>query len=191
MRIIGRMTAALGALALAGAGASAAVDHVGEAGFAISETAHVAAPPERVYATLITPSRWWSPAHTFSHDAANLALDAKAGGCWCETLPGGGSVLHMSVVYASPGKLLRLRGALGPFQGMGADGALTVSLKPNGGGTDVAMIYALGGYAPDGFGDLAKAVDFVLGEQLDRLKRSIETGSPDVANPDSATSTHR
>jgi hypothetical protein len=185
MTIIARAIIVLGACVAAGAGASAAVDHVGEAGFSVTETAHIAATPDQVYAALIMPSHWWSSSHTFSHDAANLTLDTKAGGCWCETLPGGGSVLHMTVVYASPGKALRLRGALGPFQGMGTDGALTISLKPAGNGTDVVMNYALGGYSPEGFTDLSKAGDAVLGEQLARLKRSVETGSPEAANPSS------
>jgi uncharacterized protein YndB with AHSA1/START domain len=171
----------VGACALNAPTAYAAIDNVGAAGFSLAETAHIAATPDQVYAALVVPSRWWSSAHTFSHDAGNLTLDAKAGGCWCETLPGGGSVQHLVVVYAAPGHALRLRGALGPFQGMGVDGALTVSLKANAGGTDVTMVYALGGYAKDGFADLAKAGDGVLGEQLERLKRAAETGSPDAA----------
>jgi uncharacterized protein YndB with AHSA1/START domain len=189
MKNIGWTIIALGAVAFAGAGAgaNAAVDHVGDAGFSVTEVAHIAASPDQVYAALVMPSHWWSSSHTFSQNAANLSLDAKAGGCWCETLPGGGSVLHMTVVYAAPGKALRLRGALGPFQGMGVDGALTVSLKPAGNGTDVTINYALGGYSPDGFAALSKAGDAVLGEQLERLKRSIETGSPEAASPPSKT----
>jgi len=149
--------------------AAAAVDGVGDSGFSVTETAHVTASPDQVYAALIVPSKWWDSAHTFSQNAANLTLDAKAGGCWCETLPGGGSVMHMTVAYVAPGKALRLRGALGPFQGMGVDGAMTVMLKLAGDGTDITMTYAMGGYAKGGFIDLAKAADGVLGEQLARL----------------------
>ena len=72
----------------------------------------------------------------FSKSAANLTLDAKAGGCWCETLPDGGSVEHLVVVFADPGKTLVMRGALGPLQGLGVEGALSIVLKPAGDGTD-------------------------------------------------------
>jgi len=174
------------ALALSGAlaaGAHAAVDGAGASGFSVSEAAHIAAAPDKVYAALIVPSRWWSSAHTFSHDAANLSLDARAGGCWCETLAGGGSVQHMTVVYIAPGHALRLRGALGPLQAMGADGALSFALKPGHDGTDVTLTYAVGGYSKEGFSELAGIVDGVLGEQLQRLKRAVETGSPEPAGP--------
>lgn len=170
------------ACVLIAASARGSVDSVGENGFVLAEATHVSATPEKVYEAFLTPSRWWSSAHTFSHDAANLSLDAKAGGCWCETLPGGGSVLHMTVVNVVPGKLIRLRGALGPFQSMGVDGAMTVTFKPDGDGTNLAMTYALGGYSKDGFTELSKAGDAVLVEQLGRLKSLVETGSPDIAH---------
>ena len=95
------------------------VSDVAANGFTLKIDAHIAAPPDKVYAALIEPARWWSSDHTFSGDAKNLHLEAKAGGCWCETLPRGGSVLHLLVVYIDPGKAIRLRGALGPFQGLG------------------------------------------------------------------------
>ena len=93
--------------------AAANVVDVASNGFTVQVTAHFAAPADMVFAALIKPARWWGPDHTFSHDAANLTLDAKAGGCWCEKLPRGGSAVHLTVVYVDPGKVLRLRGALG------------------------------------------------------------------------------
>lgn len=147
-------------------------------GFTVQVTTHISATPDKVYATLIRPARWWGADHTFSGSAANLTLDAKAGGCWCEKLPDGGSVMHLTVVYADPGKLLRLRGALGPFQGYAVDGAMTWSLKAGGNGTDLSLEYTLGGYSRDSFDVLSKAVDGVLGEQVANLKRAIESGSP-------------
>ena len=163
------------AVALTVQHAVAAVDDVGRNGFQVTEHVQIAASPDRVYAALIHPAHWWSSDHTYSHNAANLTLDAKAGGCWCETMPDGGSVQHLVVVFASPGKALRLRGALGPLQGMAVDGALTVALKADGAATDVQMTYAVGGYAKDGFDGISQAVDHVLGEQLASLKQSIET----------------
>ena len=161
--------------------ASGAVEDVASNGFTIVETADIAAPPDRVYETMLAPSRWWSSEHTYSQNAANLTLDARAGGCWCEMLPGGGSVQHMTVVNVIPGKLLRLRGALGPLQGLAVDGAVTFSLHALGSNTQLMLTYAVGGYAKQGFGEPAKAVDFVLGQQTDRLKRFIETGRTESA----------
>ncbi len=148
-------------------------------GFSLSETAHIAAPPDKVYEAIVAPSRWWSSTHTFSGSAANLTLDAKEGGCWCETLPNGGFVEHLRVVYAAPGKTIRLRGALGPFQGMGADGAMTFALKGDDKATDLTLTYNLGGFNKDGFDALAKAADGVLAEAASRLRSYVETGSPE------------
>lgn len=161
---------------------SAAVQDETPNGFTVSETMEVAAPPDRVYQALLAPQRWWNSDHTYSQDAANLALDARAGGCWCETLPGGGSVQHMVVVNTIPGKLLRLRGALGPLQGMAVDGAMTFALHAAGNRTQLTLTYAVGGYSKQGFGELAKTVDSVLGEQTARLARFIETGSAESAS---------
>jgi uncharacterized protein YndB with AHSA1/START domain len=148
-------------------------------GFTVRETAHIAASNDKVYAALIAPQHWWSSHHTFSGDAANLSFDAKAGGCWCETIPGGGSVLHMTIVYAVPGKTLRLRGALGPFQTMPVEEVMIWSLTPVGDGTDVTLVNAYGGYTKDGFDKISHVVDSVMGEQIGRLKAYVETGSPE------------
>jgi hypothetical protein len=154
--------------------AAAEVVSVASNGFEIRETAHTAAPPDKVYAALLLPAHWWNSEHTFSGSAANLVLDARAGGCWCETLPGGGSVEHLTVVYVSPGKTLRLRGALGPFQRLAVDGVMTWSVKSVAGGTDVSFTYAIGGYSKDGFDELSKMTDQVLGEQIERLKKLVD-----------------
>ena len=155
-------------------GVTAEVLSVGPNGFEVRETVHVAAASDKAYAALLQPARWWSSDHTFSGSASNLALDARAGGCWCENLPDGGSVEHLRVVYVAPGRTLRLRGALGPFQGLGADGAMTWVLKSGANGTDISVSYALGGYAKDGFDAASKAADHVLGEQIERLRKLID-----------------
>jgi len=161
--------------------AAAEVLAAGAGGFSLSETAHIAAPPDKVYAAIVAPQHWWSSQHSFSGNAANFTLDAKEGGCWCETLPDGGFVEHLRVVYAAPGKALRLRGALGPFQGWGADGAMTYALKGDDKSTDLTLTYNLGGFAKDGFDAPAKAADGVLAEAVLRLKSFVETGSPEPA----------
>jgi polyketide cyclase/dehydrase/lipid transport protein len=163
-------------VALAAPGRAAAeVVSVAANGFEVRETVHTTASPDKAYAAMLLPARWWNSEHTFSGNAANLVLDARAGGCWCETLPGGGSVEHLRVVYVSPGKTLRLRGALGPFQALAVDGVMTWSVKSAAGGTDISITYAIGGYTKDGFDELSKAVDQVLGEQLERLKKLLDS----------------
>ena len=171
-------TAAVVCLTLASA-SHGTVSDVASNGFTLTIDTHIAAPPDKVYAALIEPGRWWSSDHTFSGDAKNMHLDAKAGGCWCEALPNGGSVVHLIVVYVDPGKAVRLRGELGPFQGLAVDGAMTWKLKPTADGTDLSATYVLGGYNKDGFAELSKAADGVLTTQFGRLKKLFETRSPD------------
>lgn len=170
---------ALGAMAvLAGSPAFAAVAASTPAGFTVTETAHVAAAPDKVFAALAAPARWWSSDHTYSRDAANLSVELRAGGCWCEKLPGGGSAEHLRVVQVQPGRLLRLRGGLGPLQAMAADGVLTWSLAAGAGGTDLKLTYAVFGDPAANLGQLSGPVDQVLGEQVARLKAMVETGKP-------------
>ncbi len=155
--------------------ATAEVVSVAGNGFEVRETAHTAAAPDKVYAEILLPAQWWSSDHTFSGSAANLVLEARAGGCWCETLTSGGSVEHLRVVLVAPGKMLRMRGALGPFQGLGVDGVMTWSVKSAvGGGTDIDLTYAVGGFVKDGFDELSKAADHVLGLQIQNLKKLVD-----------------
>jgi uncharacterized protein YndB with AHSA1/START domain len=115
-------------LAVAGP-ASAEVKSVTANGFEVATTGTIAAPADRVYAALGEVGRWWDPSHTFSHDAGNLSIELRAGGCFCERLKDGGSVQHLQVVYAAPGQGLRLRGALGPLQTEGVDGHAQLDIE--------------------------------------------------------------
>jgi uncharacterized protein YndB with AHSA1/START domain len=148
---------------------------VSSGGFELRETVHVASTPEKAFAALLTPARWWDSGHTFSQNASNLTLDARAGGCWCENLPDGGSVQHMSVLWVAPGKVLRLRGALGPLQGLAVDGVMTWTVKAVANGSDITVSYAVGGFSPQGFDMMSKGVDQVMSEQIGRLKNLIES----------------
>lgn len=58
-------------------------------------------------------------------------------------------------------------------------GVLTFTLNAAGTGTDLELTYRVSGFAPDGLQQLAQAVDRVLGQQLSRLERFLETGSPE------------
>ena len=153
-------------------------------GFSVRNTAAINGPPAKVYDALTDKvGGWWDSAHTFSHDARNLSLDAKPGGCFCERLPDGGGVQHMRVVYASPGKLLRLTGAIGPMQEAALVGTMTWTLQPAGGGTAVELSYTVGGFRAGGLRDLPTVVDGVLRGQLARLRAFVETGRPDGSAP--------
>jgi len=165
-------------LALATSPASAEVVDVADNGFTVREVVQVSTDAARAWAALVDVGKWWSPDHTYSHDAASLHLDAKAGGCWCETLPGKGSVQHLTVLFADPGKMLRLSGGLGPLQALGVTAVMTWTFQPAENGTAVEMTYAAGGYRPQGFKDLAPIIDRVLREQVERYQRYVNTGKP-------------
>lgn len=148
-----------------------------DAGFVSEHRVEIAAPPEAVWDLLVRPGQWWQSTHSYSGDAANMSLDLRVGGCWCEALANGGGAEHLRIVYLDPGATLRLRGGLGPLQGMGVAAALTFRLEPAGTGTRLHVRYAVGGFAPDGLGALAAPVDSVLGQQIESLKRVAETAA--------------
>ena len=157
--------------------AQAAVSDVTATGFEVVETVEIAATPQAVYSLLVTPARWWSSDHTFSGSAANLTLSPTAGGCWCEALPDGGSVEHMHVVMAVPGKRLVLKGGLGPLVNQAMAGAMEWTLKPSGSGgsgTALTLNYRVAGYMHGGFASLPNGIDSVLAEQAGRLKQEAE-----------------
>ena len=180
-----RFPLAASALILIAQTASAEVVASSEAGFVIRQTAEVPADPAATWQALIAPQTWWSKAHTFSGDSANLYLDAQGGGCFCEKLPRkdgapgvrGGSVAHMRVVYADPGKALRMVGALGPLQSEALTGTMTITLKPGGAGTRIVLDYIVGGYMRYKVEEIAPAVDKVLAEQLAGLAAALGSTS--------------
>jgi len=124
-------------------------------GFTVKNVVTIAAAPPQVYRQLTNIGQWWSSEHTFSGDARKLSLDARAGGCFCERLGDRASVRHLEVVFAAPGKTLRLSGGLGPLQAMAVTGSMTWQLTPADNGTRVEMTYTVGGYRPGGLQELA------------------------------------
>ena len=172
------LTRGLASLLLLAAVASGEVLDVGDNGFTIRETVTVTAPPDKAYASMIAVGKWWSSDHTYSGDAANLTIDARPMGCWCEKLPNLGGVRHMSVVGVWPGKSIRFEGGLGPLQTMGLAGSMTWTFVAAEKGTTVEVRYAAGGYNPGGLKTVAPLVDGVLHEQVERYKRFIDTGKP-------------
>lgn len=185
------LLAGLFALGLA-APASAEVVAKGDAGFTIHLEADIPQPPATVWPVLIAPAKWWSAEHTYSHDAANLYLDAQASGCFCELLPKPkdapegqrrGSVEHLRVVYVQPGAALRMTGALGPLQGEALAGTMTIKLAGTKEGTHVELDYIVGGYARFRLDEVAPVVDKVLGEQVARLADAAKDPPAPPAQP--------
>ena len=169
-------------LCLFAAPAAAEVKAADAGGMQIRHEIDVAATPAAVYAAFVRIGQWWNPEHTYSGSSRHMTLDARAGGCFCETWGEGNAVEHAHVVFVMPGKAVRMIGGLGPLQQHGIAGALTFSFKPEGTGTRLAAQYNIGGQIAGGFTPLAGPVDFVLGEQVARLKQFAETGLP-VAAP--------
>ncbi|ALL15046.1 SRPBCC family protein [Caulobacter henricii] len=170
---------AIVALALSGTAARAEVTDATPGGFQVRHEVEIAAPAARVWGVLVQPASWWDGRHTWSGSAANLSLAAASGGCFCEKLPGGGSVLHLSTVNAAPNQKLVLFGALGPLQSSGASGHLGFLLTEAEGKTRLTVTYDVGGYMKGGLDRIAAPVDGVIGQQVARLKRQVESGKPD------------
>jgi uncharacterized protein YndB with AHSA1/START domain len=148
-------------------------------GFLVKLEASISAPKPKVYDALVGQiSSWWNPEHTYSHDAKNLSIDPRPGGCFCEKLPNGGGVEHLRVVYVAPGEVLRLSGGLGPLQSSGLAGSLTWKLTGGADNSRVELSYSVGGFIHGGFDKIAPAVESMLTEQLSRLKLFVETGKP-------------
>ena len=176
MRITGWAALAVG-LALAG-GAQAEVVEALPGGFQVRESVEIAAPADKVWASLGQIGGWWNADHTWSHDAKNLSLELKPDGCLCEALPSGGGAHHMSVIFVAPGKSVILDGTLGPLMSSGAAGHLVWTLAESGGHTTLTQSYYVGGYFPGGFDKIAPAVNGVMADQIGRLKAYVETGKP-------------
>jgi hypothetical protein len=170
---------AAGAISLIAAmPAGAEVKSAAPTGFRVESRAVVAATPLETYLMLGRPAEWWNKAHTYSGNAANLRLELRADGCFCEHLPARrgepeGGVEHARVLTAMPGSILVLDAPLGPLQSEAVVGRLSWSLRAVQGGTEVVQTFVAGGYVAAGADKLAPIVDKVLAEQLGGLKRRL------------------
>jgi uncharacterized protein YndB with AHSA1/START domain len=147
--------------------------------FLIVFSQHLQAAPSKVYEALPKVEQWWSSEHTYSGNAANLSLSAQAGACFCERWKDG-SVEHGTVILVMRDQILRIQTALGPLQSKAVTGILTFQVKPDGEGATLTTGYRVNGAAESALDHDAPNVDQVLGAQLARLARLIETGKADA-----------
>jgi Polyketide cyclase / dehydrase and lipid transport. len=170
--------AAVSALALVAGPAGAEVASRSESGFRLTYERAVTASDAAILAAIGRPADWWSDAHTYSGSAANLTVDLRPGGCWCEALPNGG-VKHAETVMVWPDqRTVSFEAPFGPLRGIGADALLTMSWTEaeGGAGRTVKWTFVVNG---PGAGAMADGVDAVTGEQFGRLVDHLEgrTGS--------------
>lgn len=167
-----RTTLAVATTLLAVFAAHAEVKDSSPSGFTIENTVSVPVDAKTAWRGLVDHvGDWWPSDHTWWGKAKNLSIDARAGGCFCE-IAGRRQAEHMHVVMVVPGELLRMKGALGPLQGMGLDGVLEFRLatSADGQGTDITMWFRNGGYTPDDLTKFVGVVDAVQKQQLGGLE---------------------
>jgi len=178
-----RLSPVLAALALLPAApAVAEVTGAGSDSFVSRHEVVVKASPKEVWLALISPAAWWTSEHTWSGEAANLTLTPQAGGCFCEKIPEvdepgrftlEGSVEHMRVIQAYPERALRMQGALGPLQSEPVTGILTIAISEVEQGTRIVWEYNVGGPMRYEVPVIARAVDGVMGLQINALAKGL------------------
>lgn len=175
--------------------AYAEVKATSEVGFNVVHIASVEATPEAIWKRLLAPKDWWNKAHSWSGSSEGFYIDPQANGCFCELfqekgadgkLKTVGSVEHMRVIFAQPGRVLRMQGALGPLQSEAVIGTLTVAMEPakDGRMTRVSFSYVVGGYMRYKVSEIAPAVDKVLGEQFRNMLQPFAPAASEDAKVD-------
>lgn len=146
----------------------------GDTGFTVTHSVETGAEAFFAYRTMTAHiDQWWSEAHTWSGNAANLYTKIERNGCFCERLPKGGHVEHLRLIYAAPGSELRFDGALGPLQAMPVTGRMIWKVEETESGSRITFVYHVNGRAGTGLPDIAPAVDAVIGEQLGNLAKRL------------------
>ena len=155
---------------IAAAPAAAEVVSAGEHGFHVRQTVQLVAPQPVTFESFGQVGAWWDNEHTYSGSAANMTMELRPGGCFCERLEGGGGIEHMRVAYIDPGKRLVLTGGLGPLLYEATSGVMDVKVERIGGGSRLTLDYKVAGFAAGGAAKIAPLVDQVLAEQVKRFR---------------------
>ncbi len=141
-------------------------------GFHVRHSVTVPVGADSAYSAFAKVERWWNPAHSYSGEASRLSLELTPGGCFCESLKGGG-VEHLRVTYVDRPQRLVLTGGLGPLLFQAVSGVMDLKFEVAGTGTKVTMDYKVAGFANGGADKIAAPVDKVLGEQMSRYAASV------------------
>ena len=160
---------------LAATPASAEVVRADPHAFAVRHSVQLVVPAAEAMAAFTRIAGWWSKDHTYSGNAANLSLDARPGGCFCERFPaknglGGGGIEHLRVTAITPGEDLVLTGALGPLLAEAVTGVMSVHVEKIAGGSRLTLDYRAAGFANGNGTKFAPMVDAMLVEQAKRFR---------------------
>lgn len=174
------------ALAAPAPRAAAETANVTPAGFDITIRRALKTPPAQAWPAIGRIGQWWSSAHTWSGNAANMTMELNAGGCFCERWSdaqgGPQSVEHGRVVAvrrSDTEALVRLQASLGPFQERPGAGVLSFVVAAAEGGSTLTVSYRFRGGADAGLDKVAGGVEKVIEQQADRLAKFIDGGKPE------------
>jgi hypothetical protein len=166
------------AVLLAPTPAAAEVVSAGPNGFEVRHSVNLVIPQAKAYTAFSEIQNWWSKDHTYSGNAANLSIQLRPGGCFCERLDRGGGIEHMHVTYVQPDERVVMTGSLGPLLYEATAGVMDVKVERIAGGSRITMDYRAAGFAKGGAAELAPIVDRVLGDQMKRLRVYAAGGAP-------------
>lgn len=158
--------------------ASAEVLSQGDNAFHIRHEVNLVVSAEDAYELLGNPALWWHPDHTYSGDSANMNMDLRQGGDFMERVPEkNGWVKHMEIAQVMPGETIVMTGGLGPLVMQGASGTMIWSVEEAGAGSKLTLDYRVSGFAEGNGTQWAGPVDYVLGEQIKRLRQRAAVGN--------------
>lgn len=159
----GRMIIAMLALGVT-TNAAGGVTESSSDGFTISLSQESQRSDAELWQRLQHPEIWWSSAHSWSGDAANMSVEMRAGGCWCERV-GDGVVVHGRILRIDAGRAVLFDAPLGPLN----EAAVSTRLSWRVENQRVVWRYQVFGALPMPVEQLAPLVEGVLAEQLRRL----------------------
>ena len=146
--------------------------------FTSEHTVVLAATPERAFQAFADEvDKWWDASHSFAGDASAFAIEAYAGGCFCERSESV-SVAHMQVVNVRTGQSLTMLGGLGPLQALPVNGVMRFEFTDHAAGAVLHYHYAVSGVVAGGLAQWAEPVDRVQLGQLQRLQQYLASGEP-------------
>jgi uncharacterized protein YndB with AHSA1/START domain len=158
--------------------AAAEVVSAGPTGFEVRHSVNLVIPQQKAFTAFSEIQNWWAKDHTYSGDSANLSLQLRPGGCFCERLDNGGGIEHIRATYVQPPERVVLTGSLGPLLYEATTGVMDVKVERIAGGSRITMDYKAAGFAKGGAAELAPIVDKVLGDQMKRLRVYAASGAP-------------